>query len=109
MDALLIIQAVIGLAFALFIPGYLIVLLAFRDLTRIEQIALAIGLSIMVDIMLGIFLGYNKHAAAVTGGINAYNVWFYMITLTTGLAIAVIVKYFIRGKNGTGNKEIFKT
>ncbi len=92
MDAFTILQIVLGFAFGLFIPGYIMVRLFFSDLNKIEQVAVAIALSIATDIAIGIFLGYNKAWAQVTGGITQFTVWRAMLVVTAVLAIALFIK-----------------
>ena len=51
-----IIQIVFGLLFSLFIPGFLLTLIFFKELDLIEKIGLGMVLSICIDIALGLFL-----------------------------------------------------
>ena len=50
------IQIVLGGAFLLFIPGYMLVLLFFNSINKFEKIILGIGLSICVSVFLGLVL-----------------------------------------------------
>jgi uncharacterized membrane protein len=77
-----IIQVIVGLALALFIPGYLIARAFFKELSELEKIALAFVLSISLDIAVGLFLGYNEPMKNFTGGITAFNLWIYLGALT---------------------------
>ena len=92
MILLTIIQIIAGLALALFIPGYLIVLLFFRELKFLERISLSLVLSICVDIVIGLFLGYNKYMKELTGGITALNLWIYLSIITVCLFLIYILK-----------------
>ena len=79
--------AVAGMMFALFIPGYLLVLIFFRELGMLQKIALAVTLSIMVDVAIGIFLGYNENMKNLTGGVTRANVWFYSLLVSAFLLV----------------------
>lgn len=85
-------RLVIGLPLALFIPGYLITLIFFDELEKLEKIALGFVLSICVDISLGLFLGYNKTMKDLTGGITALNLWIYLSVITLILFIIYLLK-----------------
>ncbi len=74
-----ILHAIIGLAFGLFIPGFLLTLILFKKIDLLERIALAIGLSIAIDVLVGLFLGANKTMKDITGGITEVNVWLYLV------------------------------
>lgn len=87
-----ILRIIIGLPLALFIPGYLITLIFFKELSKLEKIALGFVLSICIDIAVGIFLGYNKTMKDITGGITAINLWLYLTTIT------IILLYLIKNK-----------
>ncbi|RMF06678.1 hypothetical protein D6764_01670 [Candidatus Woesearchaeota archaeon] len=92
MSILSIAQAFIGTLFALFVPGYLVTELVFKEMDLKEKIATGIAMSIGIDILLGIFLGYSKSQKELTGGITAYNAWFYMLVITAVLGTAVLLK-----------------
>jgi uncharacterized membrane protein len=87
-----IIHAIIGLAFALFIPGFLLTKLLFKDQETLETIAFSITFSIVIGIFLGLFLGANEIMHFLTGGITELNVWFYMVVITLILAILYLLK-----------------
>ncbi|MFC1686026.1 hypothetical protein ACFLZZ_03315 [Nanoarchaeota archaeon] len=72
----------IGAAFLLFIPGFLLSLVLFKELDILERIALAMGLSISIDVLLGLILGFNKTMAQFTGGITELTVWIILILLS---------------------------
>lgn len=87
MTPIQIIQIIIGLPLALFIPGYLISRIFFNELDELEKIALGFVLSIAIDIFIGLFLGYNKYMKDLTGGITALNLWIYLGSITIILTI----------------------
>ena len=95
MNILAIIQIIFGLPLALFIPGYLIARIFFKELEELEKIALGFVLSIALDIIVGLFLGYNETMKNITGGITAFNLWIYLGTIT----IALIITWIIRNKD----------
>jgi len=85
-------QIVIGLPLALFVPGYLITLIAFKRINKIERIGFAILFSIIIDILIALFLGYNKTMKELTGGITALNLWMYLSLISIWLFIIYIIK-----------------
>ncbi len=89
---LFILKAIIGALFALFIPGYLLVLIFFKELNNLQKIALAIVLSIIVAVSIGIFLGYNETMKNLTGGVTEYNVWVYELVISGILFIIYLLK-----------------
>lgn len=105
MEPLVILQATIGFLLAFFVPGFLVVKIFFSELKAIEQVALGIGLSIVITVTVGMTLGYNQRIAAITGGVTEYNVWFYLLVTTAVLGTAVIIKNLIF-KNGKRSQEV---
>ncbi|MFH0978567.1 MAG: DUF1616 domain-containing protein [Candidatus Woesearchaeota archaeon] len=87
-----IIRIIVGLPLALFIPGYLLSLIFFKELDQLEKIGLGFVLSICVDIAVGLFLGYNKRMKDITGGITATNLWIYL----GGITLLLLAVYFLR-------------
>jgi uncharacterized membrane protein len=87
MNFLTIIQIIIGLPLALFLPGYLIALNWFKELSRLEKVALGFVLSICVDIAICLFFGYNKTMKDLTGGITAQNLWVALSIITVLLYV----------------------
>ncbi|MFH1592029.1 MAG: DUF1616 domain-containing protein [Candidatus Woesearchaeota archaeon] len=75
-------QIIFGLLFSLFIPGFLVTLILFKELDLIEKIGLGMVLSICIDIALGLFLGYNEYMKNLTGGIIARNIWIGLVTIS---------------------------
>ncbi len=88
-----VLHALIGLAFALFIPGFLLTKVLFKDQEILEMIAFSIAFSIAIDIFLGLFLGANETMFEITGGITELNVWFYLIIITIILGIVYLLKW----------------
>jgi uncharacterized membrane protein len=87
-----IIHAVLGIAFALFIPGFLLTLILMKDLDKIERFAFSVCFSVCITIFLGLFLGFNETMANITGGITEWNIWLYFI----GISLALFLVYMIR-------------
>ena len=83
--------SMLGLAFALFIPGIFITLIFFREVSFLERILLGIAFSIMISISVGIGLGYNKNVKELTGGITPYNVWKWELIVSGALLIFVLI------------------
>lgn len=83
--------AFFGLIFALFLPGFFITLIFFKDVKLLERILLSIAFSIMITISIGIYLGYDAQTAARTGGINPQNVWLVELWVTGLLALITVV------------------
>lgn len=51
---------IVGLLLVVFIPGFLLTMILFRNISLIERVLLAIGLSFLLDIFLGFLLnGFN--------------------------------------------------
>jgi hypothetical protein len=86
------IQIILGLILALFLPGYLIARTFFKELSELEKVALAFVLSISIDIFLGLFLGYNETMKNITGGITAQNLWIYLPLITVILFSIYVYK-----------------
>jgi uncharacterized membrane protein len=87
-----ILQAILGLAFALFIPGFLLTKLIFPKQDILEMLAFSIAFSIAIDIFLGLFLGANEYMADLTGGITEFNLWFYLVTITVVLGFILLAR-----------------
>lgn len=85
------IRIILGLIITLFLPGYLIARIFFKELEELEKIALGFVLSIALDIFIGLFLGYNKQMKDLTGGITATNLWIYLGSITIILIILWII------------------
>ncbi len=87
-----VLRAIIGSLFALFIPGYLLVLIFFKELNMLQKAALAIVLSIITSVSIGIFLGYNETMKNLTGGVTEYNVWTYELLVSGILFVIYLLK-----------------
>jgi uncharacterized membrane protein len=91
MNLFQIIQIPIGLFIALFFPGYLIARIFFNEIPELEKIALAFVLSIVLDILVGLFLGYNQTMKDLTGGITTLNLWIYLGSITIALVCVYVI------------------
>lgn len=80
------IQVVCGLLVALYIPGFLAVELFFSELARLEKFIYAVVISIILDIIVAVSLGYNEAWAAKTGGLTFSN-----LVLVESVLIAVLL------------------
>tara|TARA_Y100000310_G_C20606168_1_gene775581 strand:+ start:526 stop:870 length:345 start_codon:yes stop_codon:yes gene_type:complete len=87
-----ILRAIVGILFGLFIPGFLLSLILFKKIDILERIALAIGLSIAIDVLVGLFLGANKTMKEITGGITELNVWLYLVFISVVLALIYVLR-----------------
>ena len=87
-----ILQLIFGLAFTLFIPGFLITRLIFPKVEILESIVFSIVFSIALDIVIGLFLGLNETMANLTGGITELNLWFYLGFITLILLVLNLLK-----------------
>lgn len=85
-------SSILGLLFALFLPGLFVTLIFFRELKLLERVILSITFSIMISVAIGISLGYDADVAHITGGITSFNVWKWELITTSVfgfLALAV--------------------
>ena len=81
-------QFILGTMFFFFIPGYLLTIVLFKEpITTFEKIALSIGLSLAVNIFIGLLLAFNKI-------FTSKNLWICIIT--TSLILLII--FFIEKK-----------
>ena len=87
-----ILQVILGLVLALFLPGFLLTKLLFDDLKTLELIVLSLVFSLVIDIVLGLFLGASEYMADLTGGITEFNLWFYLVTITIILGFSLLAK-----------------
>jgi uncharacterized membrane protein len=101
-------QIIFGLFLALFIPGFLLVMIVFPKLSVIEKAGLSIAFSIVIDVMIALMLGYNRSAKISTGGITTYNVWTHSLGVTGILLMILLIKYTLkkpRRKNDRHKKD----
>jgi len=87
-----ILQVIIGLPIVLFIPGYLVTRIFFKELEELEKIAMGFILSIIIDIAVGLFLGYNETMKNFTGGITTPNLWIYLSSITVVLFCIYLIR-----------------
>jgi len=81
-----ILQFILGAAFFFFIPGYLLTIVLFKkDITYFEKIALSIGLSLAINIFIGLLLAFNKI-------FTSKNLWICIITISLILLIIFFVE-----------------
>lgn len=81
-----ILQFILGAAFFFFIPGYLLTLVLFKkDITSFEKIALSIGLSLAINIFIGLLLAFNKI-------FTSRNLWICIITISLTLLIIFFIE-----------------
>ena len=90
------ITAAIGMLFALFIPGYLLTIIFFKELKSLQRIVLAVALSIIIDVGIAIFLGYNENMKILAGGVTTANIWFYSLVISSFL---LIIYFFTKTKS----------
>jgi len=88
----IVVHALIGLAFGLFIPGFFLSLILMPELDKLERFAFSVCFSICITILLGLFLGFNETIANITGGITEWNVWLWMC----GISLALFLVYMIK-------------
>ena len=86
------VRVLLGLAFFLFIPGWLVVLIAFGELKGLEKTMLAVIVSIMVGLIIGVFFGYDRAQALWTGGFTPENIWMGEFAVTAFLGIVYVLK-----------------
>jgi uncharacterized membrane protein len=92
MDIFNVTQMIFGFMLSLFVPGYLLARIFFNDAEPLEKIGLGFVLSIVLDVALGLLLGYNQAVRDITGGITALNMWIYLVGTTVFLFIILMIK-----------------
>lgn len=95
MSLLSVLQFVTGIPLVLFLPGYLAARIFLKELEELEKIAMGFVFSIAIDIVVGLFLGYNKYMRDLTGGITAFNLWLYL----NSICILLIVAWALKNKD----------
>ena len=85
-------QVAATLLFTLFIPGFFIVQMCFKEMNKPEKLALMIAISIMVTTAIAIILGYNQEAAEMTGGISSKYLWRFHIIVSFILSSLYLFK-----------------
>lgn len=87
-----IIRIILGILFAIFIPGYLLSLILFKKLKLIERVCIAVGLNIFIVVLLSFFLTAISQFTEITG-ITTKWVWLSLITLSLIFIIIIIATY----------------
>ena len=81
-----ILQFILGTAFFFFIPGYFLTITLFKkDIINFEKIALSIGLSLAINIFIGLLLAFNKI-------FTSRNLWICIITISLILLIILFIE-----------------
>lgn len=93
-----ILQILIGSLFFAFLPGYLLVKIAFDELKDLEKLLFSIIFSITIAMAIGIFFGYDRAQAAATGGFNTLNLWKAEVAITSILACTYLIKIMLQKK-----------
>jgi len=79
-------QFILGAVFFFFIPGYLLTIVLFKEgITNFEKIALSIGLSLAINIFIGLLLAFNKI-------FTSKNLWICIITISLILLIILFIE-----------------
>ncbi|MBS3146274.1 hypothetical protein J4471_01105 [Candidatus Woesearchaeota archaeon] len=91
----MIIELLIALVLVLFVPGYLIVQIFFKNITILEKITLSISFSIIISFIISIMLGFIKVAEKVYG----FNRYYFSITLAVLSILFFMIWYFLARKN----------
>ncbi len=74
-----ILQLALAFIYVLFVPGFAMTLAVFPRLNELEiaeRVALSIGLSLTIVVVMGLLLGYSQTLIVATGGITAYSLLF---------------------------------
>jgi len=83
-----------GFIFAMFLPGFFLTLIFFKEVKLLERMLLSITFSIMITIALAIMLGYNENVKNITGGITAANLWKWQLWITGILGFIVLIMFW---------------
>ncbi len=79
-------QFMLGAVFFFFIPGYLLTIVLFKEgITKFEKIALSIGISLTINIFIGLLLAFNKL-------FTSKNLWICIIIISSILLITFFVE-----------------
>ncbi|MBU0756897.1 MAG: hypothetical protein KKF44_02430 [Nanoarchaeota archaeon] len=98
------VQIILGLGFSLFIPGFLVVIIFFKEFNKAEKIAFSITFSIMISIAISIFFGYNEEWAAKTGGLTLSNIILAEFIVNSLLIVILLIQTFVQRK-AVNNKK----
>lgn len=78
-----IVRILLGIVLVLFLPGYLLTLILFKEeIDQLERFVLSVALSICIDVFVGLSLGFNEKIASITGGITEFNIWIFLISIS---------------------------
>lgn len=88
-----------GLVFGMFLPGFFITWIFFREVKWLERVSLSVAYSIMITITIAISLGYNENVKNITGGITSGNLWVWELIIT---GILGLIAYIIHRKKIPG-------
>lgn len=97
-------QIILGIIFFMFIPGWLIVQAFLEDLGKMEKILFAIIISVMLGLFVGVFFGYDRNWAQITGGFTEANIWLGEITITILAGITYLISRRFKKKNNHKTK-----
>jgi uncharacterized membrane protein len=89
------IRVILGLLFGLFVPGFLIVLIFFDEMKILERFAFSVGFSIIFDVMISVYFGYDQAQALRTGGLTFSNILLAEAILIPILVAALLIKIFV--------------
>jgi uncharacterized membrane protein len=101
-----IVRIIIGLMLALFIPGFFVVMLFFREFKLLEKIAFSVVFSIMIDVGIAVWLGYNSEQAAITGGLTFANILNMQIIVISVLLAFAGLKFLLMRRTKFIKKKI---
>ncbi|NTV24361.1 MAG: hypothetical protein HGA85_08410 [Nanoarchaeota archaeon] len=88
-------QLAVGMLAALFLPGFLIVMLLFSEMKLLEKLLMSVIFSIIIDIIIGVYFGYDEAQAAATGGLNYTNLAYAELTIVSCLLAMLLIKLAI--------------
>lgn len=87
-----ILQVTLGLVFSLFLPGFLIVELWFKNLNKLERYAYSIVFSLMISMVVSIFFGYNQNQFNRFGGLIQSNIFMTEVFIILLLIFIMFLK-----------------
>lgn len=97
-------QIILGIIFFMFLPGWFIVQSFFQDLGKMEKILFSIIISVMLGLVVGVFFGYDRNWAQITGGFTEGSIWLGEIIITIIAGIIYLVSRKVN-KNKEPPKE----
>ena len=102
-----ILQFIGGIFLVLFIPGFFLSLILFKEVRLIERIALSVVFSIVVNILLGFLLEF-RYIRDATGGITSLNSWIYLIVISLILFLVYYISLSEKEREGLLRRVGFK-